>query len=846
MMKLCEELEATLKYVNIKLPSHITDNLSKELRGYQETALKHYLQQREKPRTNHLMFNMATGSGKTLMMASLILDCYHKGYRDFIFFVDQKTIVEKTKSNFADKYSSKYLFKEQIIINNLKVDINIIESLDESRDGCINILFTTVQSLFLLLKYEQENAICLEDFKNKQLVFLADEAHHLNSDTKKNPSQKEPVTKEGWEAVLQKAFKSSPENLMLEFSATIPRETSILEKYQDKIVFEYDLAKFCKEGYSKRIFVMKYENNTLQDRFLGAILMSLFRELLAQDYQIFLKPIVLFKSERIQTSIKNKELFVEFLDNLNPKQIEDFYLNIDSNESELLSKSLVFYKNKFGETYLEDISKRLKNNFKKTFILDTNDDKDLEKNQNLLNTLENTSNDIRVIFTVDKLNEGWDVLNLFDIVRLGSQSTQNVPTKEIQLIGRGARYCPFESKNEQLRFDPDFMFKRKFDSDFGNDLSILECLTYHTLNDVEFIKKLNEGMISQGLLSDNPKKRIDLVPNKKLKSIIEGNKVYYAKNERICKQDLSNYKIPIDKIAHKIGKLIIPYISKGIKENEEKFEKIKEDSTLQSYDEIGNIIPSKYILKAMNMLGLSFQELNENFDFDSKEQFIKNFLNKITIRFSKDQEFNVENCLVIAIYILENFKSIKQTIRKEYEITEFRTHRLDLGQRIIFTEREIKEENYDWLFYNIFSKDSKLEIDFLEFIESEKEKISEKFSQWFIIRNDGFSEFKIYDNRIEMPSYGDGFEPDFIFFGKKKGEEKDFLSVECFIETKGEHLIEKDEWKEDFLYTINNTKHLLKMDDELILRSLPFFRCKDKSHDSNTRFEDAFKDFIKE
>ncbi|MDA0062985.1 DEAD/DEAH box helicase family protein [Brachyspira hyodysenteriae] len=31
------------------------------------------------------MFNMATGSGKTLIMASLILYLYEKGYRNFLF-----------------------------------------------------------------------------------------------------------------------------------------------------------------------------------------------------------------------------------------------------------------------------------------------------------------------------------------------------------------------------------------------------------------------------------------------------------------------------------------------------------------------------------------------------------------------------------------------------------------------------------------------------------------------------------------------------------------------------------------------------------------------------------------
>ncbi|WP_229770923.1 hypothetical protein [Campylobacter portucalensis] len=42
-----------------------------------------------------------------------------------------------------------------------------------------------------------------------------------------------------------------------------------------------------------------------------------------------------------------------------------------------------------------------------------------KNNQLLLNNLEDKDNNIRVIFAVDKLNECWDVLNLFDIVRLG-------------------------------------------------------------------------------------------------------------------------------------------------------------------------------------------------------------------------------------------------------------------------------------------------------------------------------------------------------------------------------------------------------------------------------------------
>ncbi|MCE3039221.1 DEAD/DEAH box helicase family protein [Helicobacter anatolicus] len=827
---------------DLEIPAYIKENLSKELRIYQEEALKYYLANFESIKERHLMFNMATGSGKTLMMAALILDCYKRGYRDFIFFVDKTTIVEKTKANFADKTSSKYLFKNPIVVNSSHVEINVIHNLFESKEGCINLYFTTIQSLFSLLKYERENALSFEDFKDRKLVFLADEAHHLNADTKKQ-NKEEQEKKEGWEAITKRAFESHKENLMFEFSATIPRDSNVLEKYRDKIIYEYNLEKFCKDGYSKRIFVMKYENKSLQDRFLGGILLSLYRELLAQKYQIALKPVILFKSEAIKTSEANQEVFLEFLDNLDIRMIDNFYKSTDSRESELFAKSLEFFQKEFKEAYLENIVNYLKNNFKQTYILNTNDEKELEKNQILLNSLEDSHNQVRVIFTVDKLNEGWDVLNLFDIVRLGNKTSGAVTTKEAQLIGRGARYYPFKT-NE---FAPDLTYKRKFDNDLDNELSILERLSYHTLNEVEFIKNLNKSMRDQGLSFENKKRCINLTPNKKLEHIIKDNKIYYAKNKRIKKQDLKDFEITKEEMEQKI-KRNIPLFAKGIKESEEQFKEIKEERDFQELAKL-NRIPTKFFLKAMNMLGLGFKEINENFSVKSKNEFVENYLKNIDFSFSKKQVFNTENNLEIAKFILENFKKIKEEIKQEYEVTEFKAYRLNLGERVIFKSEEkdvtnlnLDSDNFEWLYYHNLSHDSGLEKEFLNFIEGNKEKINAVFSQWFIVRNDGFEEFKLFDNR-EGSTYGQGFEPDFIFFGKKKNENDKFLSIECFFEAKGGHLTTQDAWKEEFLQTIQNKK-MQAEDKKLTLYSLPFFI--EKKVGKNQKFIDAFNDFFGE
>lgn len=805
----------------IEIPFYIKENLSRELRIYQEKALKYYYANGESIKQRHLMFNMATGSGKTLIMAALMLDCYKKGYRNFIFFVNSTSILEKTKANFADKYSSKYLFKENINIDSNNVEINIINNFYESKDGCINIYFTTIQALFSLFKNERENSLSFEDLKEQKLVFLADEAHHLNSNTK-NKSENE--LKEGWETIIKKAYESNNENFLFEFSATIPQEQNVLEKYQDKIIYEYTLKEFCKDGYSKRIFLMKYDSHNIQDRFLGGILSSLYRELLAIKNGISLKPVVLFKSDGITNSNKNQADFIKFIDSLDSHTISDFYKNINAKENELLARSLEFFKREYQDSYANIIVNFLKNNFKALYILNTNDDKELIKNQILLNNLEDVNNQIRAIFAVDKLNEGWDVLNLFDIVRLGNnKSSKAVTTKEAQLIGRGARYYPMEST--KLEFSLEDKYKRKFDNDIENELSILERLSYHTINEVQFIEELNKTMTEQGILVDSPKDRIELIPNKELQHMTK-NKIYYAKNKRVKKLEIQQQSNARE-IKLKIEYISVPLFSNHIKEDEEKFKQKLQENDLQKIESLKNI-ETKYFLKAMNMLDINFKDLKKDFNFNSKRDFIENYLQNIRVSFSKKQEFSVENNLNIAKFIIENFKTIKQMIKQEYEVDDFRCQVLNLNKRIIFkNKREMKDSIYTWLYYDKYSIDSNLEQEFLNFIESEKEIINKAFKEWFIIRNDGFEEFKIFDNRKDEPTYGFGFEPDFILFGKKIDSNDDFISIQCFIETKGEHLKEKDAWKEEFLMMIKNQQ--IEINDKteiqstLTIDSLPFF-----------------------
>ena len=116
-------------YSSVEIPNHITDNLKWPSRPYQVEAFQRHIavvenEFNEKPgKPMHLVYNMATGSGKTYIMAGLILHMYRQGYRNFLFFVHTVNILEKTKMNFLTKGENKYLFTDTINIDGKEVFI---------------------------------------------------------------------------------------------------------------------------------------------------------------------------------------------------------------------------------------------------------------------------------------------------------------------------------------------------------------------------------------------------------------------------------------------------------------------------------------------------------------------------------------------------------------------------------------------------------------------------------------------------------------------------------------------------------------------------------------------------
>ena len=484
---------------NTEIPDYLKDNLNPkfELRPYQEEAFARFFlcfeedfDGKEKPL--HFLFNMATGSGKTLIMAGLILYLYERGYRNFLFFVNSTNIIEKTKDNFLNPLSSKYLFNETIHFGSVRVAVTPVPNFEGVNENDINICFTTIQQLHIDLNDAKRKCLNVRGFQDKKIVLLADEAHHINTSTK--AGQELLIS---WENTVERIFGQNADNLLLEFTATLDyTHRSLADKYRNKVLYKYDLRQFRNDGYSKDVFIVQADFEE-KDRIVQALILNQYKQEVAAKHQINLKPVILFKAQRtIEQSRKNKEDFHKLIEDLTAAHIA----NIRRSNIPLVQRAFQFFDdNNISD---EQLVGRLKREFQEDYCLSVNDEQEKENYQILVNTLEDSDNRIRAIFAVQKLNEGWDVLNLFDIVRCYTtrDAKGGKPGKttiaEAQLIGRGARYFPFVTDDNP---DP---YWRKFDKNLTAELRVLEELHYHSVNDSRYISEIRTALIDEGMLDE--------------------------------------------------------------------------------------------------------------------------------------------------------------------------------------------------------------------------------------------------------------------------------------------------------------------------------------------------------
>lgn len=889
-----------------EVPSYLGDNLKHPFYKWQEEALQYFLvnEQRsgDEGSPTHLMFNMATGTGKTLIMAAMILYYYNKGYRHFIFFVNQNNIIDKTENNFLNSAHTKYLFRGNIIIEDQRVSIKKVNTFSDNPQN-IEIKFTSIQQLYNDIHIQKENQTTLDDLNSKNIVMLADEAHHLNTETKNKKggqedlikteltgnTGKEEVERKGWEhTVIQLILNKNSngvenKNVLLEFTATIPDTQSIAEKYQDKIIFKFGLKEFLQAGYTKEINLV---SSTLdkKERILQALLFQWYRHKIAIKYNIpNFKPVILFRSKTIDESKKDFNQFLHWINDLLVsdfdflKKISDTIIQSSNPYEQGYSrtKQVISFINE-GDVKISEVINWIKQRYQERNCIITNskdksakgrrgEEKTTEDQEKLLNSLEDINNHIRAIFTVDRLTEGWDVLNLYDIVRLyqgqntggSTKKTPEATIKEKQLIGRGVRYYPF-SYNDRIDN------KRKFDQNLEHELRVLEELYYYTYDEESrYISHLKNELKKDGYIRDD--KIIGTFAIKKdfaESDFYKNTKIWYNKqidNPARRKKNLNDIK----------RDFFVPYKIKGLELSEEQvdFENEGDIEKLKLEQKGSHTIAKRFqdmekhiVLKAINIKAqeenslLKFSNLKLELEIDSIDQLQSEKLADFEIKIITDKNISYDDIdnsqkLNIIIKFLENvFAELRETIVPKIgsdfvpgDLLEFfgepKTKTIQISPESERLSAELKEES--WYVIQPFYGTSE-EMELVEFIKNSLGNLEKGYKDIYLLRNEEV--YKIYDF-----DKGRGFQPDFILFLKTKekknvnGGFKTELYYQVFIEPKGNEYIDekgtfeegKEGWKELFLKEISaryGLKNVITAENpHYRLIGLPFFN---KDHNS--------------
>src|SRR3989339_1385871 len=854
-------------------------------REYQKEALGrfyYYVEEyHQKQKPIHLMFNMATGSGKTLIMAANILYFYQKGYRNFIFFTRLGNIIQKTKANFLDPNSKKYLFADKITLGGQEIKIKEVDNFEGVNNDDINIIFSTTALLHSRFNFARENVLTYEDFDDKKIVLIADEAHNLSAETNNRHTQTEEEDRRNWENTVMRILNanSQKENALLEFTATARLEQEypeILEKYKDKAIYRYDLKEYRLDGFSKDVRTLQI-NAPIMERALSAVIISQYRRKVAEKYKIALKPVVMFKANRVTPPKQTAELhgknpqvvvsgefkiaFHQLISGLNERLLKQQ----EQIQNPTFQKAFQFFEQQ--KVSMTDLVAEIKSDFSSEKCLTVDEDKDLEQKQILLNSLEDQNNEIRAIFATEKLNEGWDVLNLFDIVRLynSRDAKSNKPgrttVQEAQLIGRGARYYPFTIGEFTDAY------RRKFDNDAQHELRILEQLYYHSVTNSRYIQELESALVREGIMpSHTVKREINIKDNFKNKDFWKKGYIFLNSRKENLGEGVSSLADAKSEFDHNAEINIFQLQTREATEKDLFVSgdgvgtKIKTEIREFILTDLG----SHVIRTALAKISVGrFDELKKIFgntvsikDFILNEKYLGGARIKIRGAVAQLENLLQAEKLRIVEFVIDRVLENARKEKKEcYGTKEFNAHlikKIFENNKVLQLDgdspraREMHDFNFgdkEWFAQNEIWGTSEEE-SFLRFIDEAVTGLKKKYQDIALLRNEQF--FKIYNF-----SDGEPFYPDFVLFLTEKNTKQEVV-YQVFVEPKGDGLIDTDNkfekskegWKQEFLLEIeNNCKVGLKLEfKDFRLIGLPFFNEGNTNPVLREKFEEVFND----
>jgi len=394
-------------------------------------------------------FEMATGSGKTILIAGNVLYLLNKGIKNILILVKGKTIYDKTIREF-DINNKKCIFNKAM---NYKYNLitgdnyqNKSSNYDENAD--FNLFVFNIEKFFEKSGEADEKVIkvtkpweesvwkdreghtisMVEYFKDQKLAIITDEAHHYQNKASND---------------IIKLFY--PE-LVVEYTATA--QVTDAQRRIQKRVYIYPIKQYIKDGFGKRIRAYGFDpihgaievqdqiNDTDKERLVLGLMVHLVKK---RSLDEKLKPVLLLRCRGIPHAdamfkyiSEDMPLDEDFVKDAYNRIIQDDEYNIINLAKEHVSIQELI-------NYIEDELPQ------RAFAIHSNN----RNNKDILDKFDNIeTNGQEVVVQVDVATEGWNIDNVYTILIL-TNNHGNVKTYVKQLIGRGLRLWKGTRKLDQ-------------------------------------------------------------------------------------------------------------------------------------------------------------------------------------------------------------------------------------------------------------------------------------------------------------------------------------------------------------------------------------------------------------
>lgn len=426
--------------------------------------------------------------------------------------------------------------------------------------------------------------------------------------------------------------------------------------------------------------------------------------------------------------------------------------------------------------------------------------------------------------------------------------------REAQLIGRGARYCPFvlDDVNEK--------YKRKFDADLDNPFRICETMYYHCKTNSRYIDELRTALTKNGMLDPRVVHReLYLKDSFKKTNFYNSAEIFVNSQEELtascstCLPTSIRSRIYTHSETGKQASMAVLF------EERSHIKTVERKKIVRSISQIAELNYNTVDSALRRFPVFEFSNLKKLFpSLLSRKEFVTNpdYLGDVEIELSIDAG-DVESmthwanaCVSVLGEISDKLLSTNLQYRGTVEFKRLKFKDVFGDKRINFTDPtgdgpgmpqstpgayQLDLSTKDWFVFNENYGTSE-EKSFVKFFNSRYNQLKKKYDEVYLVRN---------ERQLHIYSFDEGkrFEPDFLLFLKRKGQEKEYDQFQAFIEPKGDMLLEQDRWKQEFLLQLREKwvgSDVTFLDDsEFVVLGLPFY-----NEDSNREFSDAFTELI--